>query len=231
VRTALVTSDGRHCRAPRISDRHAARYLGLQRRLARQEKGSRRREQTRQAMARIAARAADRRKDWAEKVSTRLVREHDVIVLEKLNTKGMTRRPAPKPDPQRAGAFLPNRARAKAGLNRGILASCWGILGRRLEQKAAASGVTVVFVDPRFTSQQCRACGHTSTGNRESQAAFLCESCGHADHADANAARNILARGLLLTTGEAVSAHAPGHGAPRPRKTAQAAAGTTRSAA
>jgi putative transposase len=192
VRTALVTSDGQHYRAPWISDRDAARYLGLQR---------------------------------------RLVRQHDVIVLEKLNTTGMTRRPAPKPDPQRAGAFLPNRARAKAGLNRGILASCWGTLGRRLAQKAAASGVVVIYVDPRFTSQQCHACGHTSTGNRESQAAFLCQSCGHADHADANAARNILARGLLLTTGEAVPAHAPGHGAPRPRKTAQAAAGTTRSPA
>ncbi len=231
VRTALVTSDGQHYRAPRISGRQAARYLGLQRRLARQEEASRRREKTRQAMARVAARAADRRKDWAEKASTRLVREYDVIVLEKLNTTGMTRRPAPRPDPGRAGAFLPNRARAKAGLNRGILASCWGILGRRLEQKAAASGVAVIYADPRFTSQQCRACGHTSRKNRESQAAFLCESCGHADHADANAARNILARGLLLTTGEAVPARAPGHGAARPRKTAQAAAGTTRSAA
>jgi putative transposase len=231
VRTALVTSDGQHYRAPWISDRDAARYLGLQRRLARQQKDSRRRDKTRQAMARIAARVKDRRKDWAEKASTRLVRQHDVIVLEKLNTTGMTRRPAPKPDPQRAGAFLPNRARAKAGLNRGILASCWGTLGRRLAQKAAASGAVVIYVDPRFTSQQCHACGHTSTGNRESQAAFLCQSCGHADHADANAARNILARGLLLTTGEAVPAHAPGHGAPRPRKTAQAAAGTTRSPA
>jgi transposase len=231
VRTALVASDGQHYRAPRISDRQAARYLGLQRRLARQEKGSRRREKTRQAMARIAARAADRRKDWAEKASTRLVREHDVIVLEKLNTTGMTRRPAPRPDPVCAGAFLPNRGRAKAGLHRGILASCWGILGRRLEQKAAASGAAVIYVDPRFTSQQCRACGHTAAGNRESQAVFRCQQCGHQDHADANAARNILARGLLLATGEAVPARAPGHGAARPRKTAQAAAGTARSPA
>jgi putative transposase len=231
VRTALVTSGGQHYRAPRISGRDAARYLGLQQRLARQHKGSRRRDKTRQAMAKIAARVTDRRRDWAEKVSTRLVRGHDVIILEKLNTKGMTRRPAPKPDPHRAGAWLPNRARAKAGLNRGILAACWGILGRRLEQKAAASGGTVIYVDPRFTSLQCRACGHTAAGNRESQAAFRCQQCGHADHADANAARNILARGLVLATGEIVPAHAPGHGAPRPRKTAQTAAGTTRSAA
>ena len=231
VRTALVASDGQHYRVPRISDRDAARYLGLQRKLARQRKGSRRCERTRAAMAKITARVTDRRKDWAEKISTQLIRGHDVIVLEKLNARGMTRRPVPKPDPDKPGAFLPNRARAKAGLNRGILASCWGTLGRRLEQKATASGVTVLFVEPRFTSQQCRVCGHTSRKNRESQAVFRCQSCGHADHADANAARNILARGLLLTTGEAVPARAPGHGVSRPRKTAQAAAGTAREAA
>jgi transposase len=231
VRTALVTSGGQHYRAPRISGRDVARYLGLQQRLTRQQKGSRRRDETRRAMATITARVTDRRRDWAEKVSTRLVRDHDVIVLEKLNTKGMTRRPRPQPDPQRAGAWLPNRARAKAGLNRAILASCWGILSRRLEQKAAASGGTVSYVDPRFTSQQCHACGHTAAGNRESQAVFRCQQCGHADQADANAARNILARGLALTKGEIIPAHAPGHGAPRPRKTAQAAAGTTRRAA
>lgn len=231
VRTALVDSGGQHYRAPRISGREAARYLALQQRMSRQHKKSRKRERTRRAMTVIAARVADRRKDWTEKVSTRLVRENDLIVLERLNIKGMTKRPAPQPDPDRAGNFLPNRARAKASLNRGILASAWGILGQRLEQKGAASGVTVVQVDPRFTSQQCRMCGHISAGNRESQAVFRCTECGHTDHADVNAARNILARGLLLTTGEIVPAHARGHRALRPRQSAKAAAGTTRSAA
>jgi len=228
VRTALVTSDGQHYRAPRISDRRAQRYLRLQQRMARQRKGSRKREKTRLALARITARVTDRRRDWAEKISTRLVREHEVIVLEKLNTPGMTRRPEPKPDPARPGRFLPNRARAKAGLNRGILASGWGLLARRLEQKAAASGAAVVFVNPRFSSQECRECGHIAAGNRESQAVFRCQQCGHEDHADANAAKNTLARGLASM---GVPAHAPGHGAPCPHKPAQAAAGTTRSAA
>ena len=233
VRTALVTSEGQHYRAPRISDRQAARYLALQRRLARQRKGSRKRQRTRAAMAAITASVTDRRRDWAEKISTRLVRGHDVIVLEKLTTKGMVRRPAPKPDPEHPGAFLPNRARAKAALSRGILASCWGTLARRLDDKAAASGCQAIYVDPRFTSQQCRLCHHTEPGNRDSQAVFRCLACGHEDHADANAARNILARGLLLAAGETVPARAPGHGAPCPRKTLApaSAAGTTRDAA
>jgi transposase len=231
VRIALVTSDGRHFRAPRISDRDAARYLGLQRRMARQQKGSRRREKTRVAMARITARVTDRRRDRAEKISTRLIRDHDLIVLEKLNTPGMVRRPAPKPDPERPGAFLPNRARAKAGLNRGVLASGWGILGRRLAEKGSASGITVIFADPRFTSQQCRVCGHVASDSRESQAVFRCVNCGHADHADVNAARNILARGLALAAGEPVPARARGQAGLRPPKTGKPAAGTTRSAA
>jgi transposase len=154
-----------------------------------------------------------------------------VIVLEKLNTAGMVCRPAPKPDPERAGVYLPNRASAKAGLNRGILASCWGVLGRRLEQKAAASGCRVVYVSPRFTSQQCRVCGHSASSSRESQAVFRCVNCGHTDHADANAARNILARGLALADGEPVPARARGQAGLRLHKTGEPAAGTTRSAA
>jgi putative transposase len=227
VRTALVDSDGQHYRAPRISDRRAARYLVLQRRMSRQHKGSRKRERTRQAMALIAAQVAGRRKDWAEKVSTRLVRGKDIIVLEKLNIPAMTRRPNPKPDPHQPGTFLANRARAKAGLSRGILSSCWGQLGRRLVEKGGASGVFVIKIDPHFTSQECRVCGCTTPDNRENQA-FRCQSCGHEDHADVNAACNILARGLLLVSGEVVPAHAPGHGAACPREPAQAAAGTTR---
>jgi transposase len=224
-------SGGQHYRAPRIGDRDTGRYLGLQRKLARQEPGSNRRDKTRRKMARITAKVAGRRKDWAEKVSTRLVAGHDVIVFEKLPVPAMAKRPAPKPDPDREGAWLPNRARAKAGLSRGILSSAWGALATRAKQKAEASGVTVVFVGPRFTSQQCHACGHTAPENRESQPVFRCVACGHRDHADANAARNILARGLALIHDEAVPARNPGHGNTRPRNTARAGADTTRSAA
>jgi transposase len=231
IRTALVTSDGQHYRAPRISDRDAARYLRLQRRMARQGKGSRKREKTRHEMAMITARVTDRRRDWAEKISTRLVREHDVIALEKLNTPGMVRRPAARPDPERAGVFLPNRASAKARLNRAILASCWGLLSRRLEEKGTVSGCRVVFADPRYSSQQCHVCGHVASSNRESQAVFRCVNCGHIDHADVNAARNILARGLLLTRGKVVPARACGQAGVRPHKSGKPAAGTTRSAA
>ena len=74
---------------------------------------SKRRDKTRAKMARVTAKAADRRKDWAEKISTRPVTDHDLIVFEKLNIRSMSAAPKPKPDPASAGKFLPNGARSQ----------------------------------------------------------------------------------------------------------------------
>lgn len=61
--------------------------------------------------------------------------------------------------------------------------------------KAARTGVAFVYVDPAYTSQGCSACGHLAKANRPNQSTFRCTSCGFAEHADVNAARNIAARG------------------------------------
>jgi transposase len=148
------------------------------------------------AIAKLQARAGDRRKDWVEKTSTDLARRFDVIRVEDLRITQMTRRPKPKPDPEQLGRYLPNRRRAKAGLNRGILANGWGALVSRLERKAAGR---VEKVDPAYTSQTCSACRHCAPDNRKNQAVFRCVACGHQAHADVNAAVNIAA-------GRAVSA-------------------------
>ncbi|MEV0404772.1 transposase [Actinoallomurus sp. NPDC050550] len=68
-------------------------------------------------------------------------------------------------------------------------------LGQFIAYKATRAGVPVVHVDPRYTSQGCSACGHIDKKNRPTQAVFCCTSCGFAEHADVNAARNIAARG------------------------------------
>lgn len=147
-------------------------------------------------MARVTLDSADRRKNWIEKTTTTLIREHDVIVLEDLRIKNMVRKPKPKPDPDQPGVFLRNQARAKAGLNHSIQRSCWGLFAQRLQDKATVSGFTVIKVNPSYSSQQCRACGHTATENRQNQTDFSCIECGHTNHADTNAAQVVLARGL-----------------------------------
>ncbi len=65
-----------------------------------------------------------------------------------------------------------------------------------IEYKAKRAGIRIEPVDPKYTSQTCAECGHCEKDNRKNQASFLCKQCGHKDHADRNAARNIRARAL-----------------------------------
>ena len=69
-------------------------------------------------------------------------------------------------------------------------------LGRFVSYKAGRAGLPIVYVDPAFTSQGCSRCGHVARANRPNQSTFHCTSCGFAEHADVNAARNIAARGV-----------------------------------
>ena len=87
---------------------------------------------------------------------------------------------------------------AKAGLNRGILGSGWGLLVRRLEDKAPGR---VEKIKPHYTSQRCSACGQVDRDSRESQAVFRCTACGFACHADVNAAINIAAGHVVTARG------------------------------
>jgi putative transposase len=209
VANTLSTSDGEMVHAPAMRQREHRRLTRLQRRLNRQHKGSARRSQTKAAIAALHQAVSDRRHAWIEVQTTRLVRECDVICVEDLRVSNMLRRPASRPDPDHPEAFLPNGARAKARLNRSIHAQGWSRWLRRLEEKANASSVCVVRVDPRHTSRECRRCGYTAAENRESQAVFACQRCGHVAHADRHAAENILARGLRAL------AQTPGSGAER----------------
>ncbi len=190
VSAALSTGEMLHC--PALTTRERTRLRRLQRKLARAVRGSNRRGRVKHAIARLKARETDRRKDWVEKVSTGIARRFDVIRVEDLQIKNMTRSAkGTRGDPGR-------NVRQKAGLNRGILGSGWGLLVRRLEDKAPGR---VEKVRPAFTSQRCSACGQVDGNSRESQARFVCTACGFACHADVNAARNIAAGHAVTARG------------------------------
>ena len=89
------------------------------------------------------------------------------------------------------------RARVRLRKPQRVTLHSWAFaqLGRFTAYKATLAGVPLVFVDPAYTSQMCSACGHISKKNRPGQATFCCTSCGFAEHADVNAARNIASRG------------------------------------
>ena len=197
VSAALSTGDLLHC--PALTARERTRLRRLERKLARARRGSERRGRVKHAIARLRARETDRRTDWAEKTSTGIARRFDVIRVEDLQIGNMTRSAkGTRGDPGR-------NVRQKAGLNRGILGSGWGLLVRRLEDKAPGR---VEKVKPHYTSQRCSACGQVDRGSRESQAVFRCTARGFACNADVNAAKNIAA-------GHAVTARG-GDGAARP---------------
>ena len=190
VSAALSTGDLLHC--PALTARERSRLRRLQRQLARAMRGSNRRGRVKHAIARLKARETDRRKDWAEKVSTGIARRFDVIRVEDLQITTMTRSAkGTRGDPGR-------NVRQKAALNRSILRSGWGLLVRRLQDKAPGR---VAKVSPAFTSQRCSACGHVDANSRESQARFVCTACGFAGHADVNPAINIAAGHAVTARG------------------------------
>jgi putative transposase len=189
VTVSAALSTGELLKAPGLRPAERGRLRRLERRLARQRKRSRRRERTRLAVARLKAREADRRRDWTEQVSTDLARRFDLICVEDLDVRALTKS-------ARGTVGRPGRnVGQKAALNRGILAAGWGRLVHRLEQKAPSR---VQKVAAAYTSQTCNACGLIAPESRESQPSFRCVDCGHEAHADVNAARNIAAAGRVV---------------------------------
>jgi putative transposase len=206
VAVAAALSTGELLHAPGLSALERRRLRRLEHALARARRGSNRRARVRLAIARLKARERDRRKDWTEKTSTDIAGRFDVIRVEDLHITNMTR--SAKGTVEKPG----RNVRAKAGLNRGILRSGWGLLVSRLQDKAPGR---VEKIRPAYTSQRCSACGHIAAGSRESQALFRCVACGYACNADVNAARNIAA-GHAVTARGGFRAAGPANREPQP---------------
>ncbi|MEV4377030.1 zinc ribbon domain-containing protein [Streptosporangium sp. NPDC049644] len=96
-----------------------------------------------------------------------------------IKTKNMTAGVEPRPDPEQPGAFLPNGAAAKIGLNRSILDKGWYRIELATRSRVRYTGTCVITVNPAYTSQACNVCKVVDRKSRESQAVFLCTSCKH----------------------------------------------------
>jgi putative transposase len=198
----LADSGGVFVPNPRHGRRAAAKLRAAQQALSRfpRRKAKDRTANHRRAVEKVAqlhGKVRRQRLDHAHKTALHLVRTHDVIAHEDLKIRNMSRAPAPKPDPDQTGAFLPNGAAAKAGLNKSINDAGWGVFLTILHAKAESAGREVIAVDPRNTSRTCPHCGHTAKENRPTQETFHCIACGHIAHADTVAALNVLRAGLV----------------------------------
>jgi len=190
--TSLVTlSTGEKVTNPRHEKRDRDRLALAQRRLSRKAKGSENRAKARVKVARVHARITDRRRDYLHKLSTRLVRENQTVVIEDLNVAGMLR----------------NHCLARA-----ISGAAWSDLRGMLEYKCDWYGRDLIVVDRWFpSSKTCSDCGHQIGALPLSIREWICPKCGVLHDRDINAARNIRAAGLaVLACGGGVR--------PQPRK-------------
>jgi putative transposase len=192
VEIAFMASDGRARDRTMWKPTEQARLVALERLKATRTRGSNRYRRTCRAIARLHRRAANRRRDFAHKTSTALAKNHGLVAVEALVLANLTKS-------ARGTSGAPGKqVRQKAGLNRAILDKGWGLVVDLLRYKCPQYGSVLVEVPARHTSLACAKCHHVSPDNRPLRAVFVCVRCGHADHADTNAAVNIRERGITL---------------------------------
>jgi putative transposase len=178
ITSLLTLSTGEKITNPRHEQVDRERLAKAQRRLAKKEKGSSNRAKARLKVARVHARIADRRRDSLHKLSTRIIRENQTVVIEDLAVRNMIR----------------NHTLARA-----ISDAAWSELRRQLEYKAEWYGRTVIAIDRFYpSSKTCSACGRISSHMPLNVRTWGCP-CGAIHDRDVNAAINILAAGLAVS--------------------------------
>ncbi|GGT43758.1 transposase [Streptomyces kurssanovii] len=178
--TSLVTlSTGEKITNPRHERKDRARLAKAQRELSRKAKGDgANRAKARRKVARVHARIADRRRDFLHKLTTRLVRENQTVVIEDLTV----------------GNMVKNHTLARA-----VTDAAWTGMRTMLEYKSAWYGRELVVVDRWFPSSKlCGVCGTIRAKLPLAVRTWTCD-CGTVHDRDVNAAKNILAAGLAVS--------------------------------
>jgi putative transposase len=174
----LTVSTGEKVTNPRHERKDRARLAKAQRELSRKAKGFANREKARRRVAKVHARIADRRRDLLHKLTTRLVRENQTLVIEDLTVRTMVK----------------NHTLARA-----ISDASWSEFRSMLEYKAGWYGREVIAVDRFFPSSKlCSACGTLAEKMPLSVREWTC-GCGTTHDRDVNAAKNLLAAGLAVS--------------------------------
>jgi len=193
-----VTSDGSKFENPRHLNKALRNLQRKQRKLSRKKKGSNSRNKARRLVARAHQRVADARANNLHKLSRRIVDENQVIVVEDLNVKGMTK----------------NHSLARAIGDAG-----WGTLTRMLEYKAARAGKAFLHCDRWYpSSKTCNPCGSICDKIPLDVRFWTCAHCGAHHDRDINAARNIRDEGLRILAAGAAASASGGNVSPKPRR-------------
>jgi putative transposase len=212
VVNVVADSDGRLIENPKHRAKMQARIARANRALRRQKEEGKNREKARVRLAKLHRKVRRQREHFLHVESKRYAKSHGVIVFEKLNLEAMTRSAA-------GTAETPGKnVRQKTGLNREMNDAGLGTFARFVKYKVVPEGGEVREVWAAYSSQECHGCGHVAAENRPDQATFCCVRCGLVEHADTNAAKVILARGLKLPAVEPTVAACRGPATRHPKK-------------
>lgn len=178
VKTLATCSDGQTFENPKALYKNTSRLARLQKKLCHQEKGSKRREETRKRIARLHYRIYCIRSDTIHKATSKIAAKAKppsarpgVVVLEDLNLSGM----------------MKNRRLARA-----VADASMREFRRQMEYKCSWYGASLLLADRFFpSSKTCSACGEVNSGLKLSERTFTCPACGHTKDRDLNAAVNL----------------------------------------
>lgn len=190
-------SDGKMIESPHAYKKWEARLSKSQRQLSKKIKFSSNWKNQQRRVQKLHNKISHVRKDFLNKTSTNISKNHAIVVVEELkitNMSGSAKGTVEKPG---------RNVKAKSGLNKCIQDQGWGEFRRQLEYKLEWLGGELLRVAPHHTSQRCHRCGYTAKENRLDQKTFHCLDCGLEMNADENAAKNIEAAGhAVLACGD-----------------------------
>jgi putative transposase len=174
----IITSEGQRYCNPKFTKKYEVKLAKKQRILSRKEKGSKGRDKARLSVAKVHEKITNSRNDMQHKVSSKLVKDYDLIAIEDLNVKGMVK----------------NHKLSKA-----ISDVAWSSFVTKLKYKAEWNDKEVIVIDRFYpSSKTCSCCDHIKESLSLEERTWTCSNCNTIHDRDVNASKNILRRALAI---------------------------------